>query len=105
MMPLPRADRGTASRRRFALNPIRKHRVNSLSRTSDIRCRFARSLTAMGVRVIEVSRVNRQVRRRHGKTDTVDAEPAARSVRAGEAQGQPKSRDDGRDDSPSQDRP
>ena len=33
-----------------------------------------------GLRVIEVGRVNRQLRRRHGKTDTIDAESAARSV-------------------------
>ena len=54
---------------------------------------LTRSLTAMGMRVIEVGRVNRQLRRRHGKTDTVDAESAARSVLAGDAQGQPKTGD------------
>lgn len=47
----------------------------------------------MGFRVVEVGRVNRQLRRRHGKTDTVDAESAARAVLAGEADGQPKSGD------------
>ncbi|EIZ79216.1 transposase [Novosphingobium sp. Rr 2-17] len=54
---------------------------------------LTRSLAAMGVHVIEVGRVNRQLRRRHGKTDTVDAESAARSVLAGDAQGQPKTGD------------
>ena len=54
---------------------------------------LARALTAMGVRVVEVGRVNRQLRRRHGKTDTVDAESAARSVLAGDARGQPKTGD------------
>lgn len=44
----------------------------------------------MGLRVIEVGRVNRQLRRRHGKTDTVDAESAARAVLAGEATDEPK---------------
>ena len=44
---------------------------------------LTRALTAMGLRVIEVGRVNRQLRRRHGKTDTVDAESAARAVLAG----------------------
>src|SRR3546814_11611290 len=44
----------------------------------------------MGLRVIEVGRVNRQLRRRHGKTDTVDAESAARAVLAGDADGEPK---------------
>lgn len=54
---------------------------------------LTRALTAMGLRVFEVSRVNRQLRRRHGKTDTVDAESAARAVLAGEAAGEPKSGD------------
>lgn len=52
---------------------------------------LSRALTARGLRVIEVGRVNRQIRRRHGKTDTVDAESAARSVLAGDAGAQPKS--------------
>ena len=51
---------------------------------------LTRALTGMGLRVIEVGRVNRQLRRRHGKTDTVDAESAARAVLAGDADGEPK---------------
>lgn len=51
---------------------------------------LTRALTAMDLRVIEVGRVNRQLRRRHGKTDTVDAESAARAVLAGDAEGEPK---------------
>lgn len=54
---------------------------------------LARHLTADGVDVIEVSRPNRQVRRRHGKTDTVDAIAAARAVMSGEASATPKSHD------------
>lgn len=54
---------------------------------------LSRELIRQGFRVVEVGRVNRQLRRRHGKTDTVDAESAARAVLAGEAQGQPKSGD------------
>lgn len=42
----------------------------------------ARALAAKGLRVVEVGRINRQLRRRHGKTDTVDAEFAARAVLA-----------------------
>jgi hypothetical protein len=42
------------------------------------------------LRVIEVGRINRQLRRRYGKTDTVDAESAARAVLAGDADGEPK---------------
>ena len=51
---------------------------------------LTRALTAMGLRVIEVGRVNPQLRRRHGKTDTVDAESAARAVLPGDADGEPK---------------
>ena len=43
--------------------------------------------------VIEVNRTNRQTRRRKGKTDTVDAEAAARAVLAGDATVIPKSGD------------
>lgn len=52
---------------------------------------LARHLAEQGVRVIEVARPNRQVRRRHGKTDVVDAIAAARAVLSGEAAGTPKS--------------
>jgi transposase len=54
---------------------------------------LARHLTAEGVEVIEVSRPNRQVRRRHGKTDVVDAIAAARAVMSGEATATPKTHD------------
>ncbi|MCW2601354.1 MAG: family transposase [Frankiales bacterium] len=43
--------------------------------------------------VIEVARPNRQVRRRYGKTDVIDAIAAARAVQSGEATGKPKSHD------------
>jgi len=54
---------------------------------------LARHLTEQGVSVIEVGRPNRQVRRRHGKTDVVDAIAAARAVLSGEASATPKSHD------------
>jgi len=54
---------------------------------------LARALSAMGLHVVEVGRVNRQLRRRHGKTDTVDAESAARAVLADDVDAQPKSGD------------
>ena len=41
---------------------------------------LARFLAAKGVEVVEVNRPNRQLRRRRGKSDTVDAEAAARAV-------------------------
>lgn len=54
---------------------------------------LARYLSARGVRVVEVNRPNRQNRRRRGKSDTVDAEAAARAVLSGEAVVTPKSGD------------
>lgn len=48
---------------------------------------LARHLTAAGIVVIEVDRPNRQRRRRRGKSDTTDAESAARAVLAGDATG------------------
>ena len=51
---------------------------------------LARFLAARDVTVIEVDRPNRQARRRRGKSDTIDAEEAARSVIAGRARTTPK---------------
>ena len=54
---------------------------------------LTRFVTDSGVSVVEVGRVNRQHRRRYGKSDPADAEAAARAVLSGEATGVPKSRD------------
>jgi transposase len=54
---------------------------------------LARHLSGNDVEVIEVARPNRQVRRRFGKTDVIDAIAAARAVLSGEATGVPKSHD------------
>jgi len=54
---------------------------------------LARFLTAHHVRVVEVNRPNRQNRRRRGKSDTVDAEAAARAVLNGDASVIPKTGD------------
>jgi transposase len=54
---------------------------------------LARHLTSQGHRVVEVDRPNRATRRRRGKSDTVDAEAAARAVQAGTATATPKTRD------------
>ncbi|MFA5883640.1 MAG: IS110 family transposase [Acidimicrobiia bacterium] len=53
---------------------------------------LARFLTGAGVKVVEVDRPNRQLRRSRGKSDTIDAEHAARAVLSGEATGTPKTR-------------
>lgn len=54
---------------------------------------LARSLTGHGFEVVEVNRPNRQLRRRRGKNDTVDAEAAARAALNGDATAVPKAAD------------
>jgi transposase len=54
--------------------------------------RLAQYLTGRGVAVFEVNRPNRTARRRRGKSDTVDAENAARAVLSGDATATPKTR-------------
>ena len=51
---------------------------------------LSRHLLAHGYKVVEVTRPNRQLRYQHGKTDSLDAEGAARSVLAGQATAEPK---------------
>jgi transposase len=53
---------------------------------------LTRHLDRAGIAVVEVDRPNRQVRRREGKSDPVDAVTAARAALAGRALGRPKSR-------------
>ena len=54
---------------------------------------LARFLRGAGVAVVEVSRPNRQARRRHGKSDTIDAIEAARAALSGRAHGVAKTAD------------
>jgi transposase len=51
---------------------------------------LSRYLRSNSANVVEVLRPNRQRRRRRGKSDTLDAESAARAVQSGEARGLPK---------------
>ena len=53
---------------------------------------LTRYLLAEAVAVVEVNRPNRQLRRRHGKSDPVDAIAAARAAQSGEASGEAKTR-------------
>jgi transposase len=53
---------------------------------------LARFLAAHGQQVVEVNRPDRQLRRRRGKRDPVDAAAAARAVQAGEATSIPRPR-------------
>lgn len=52
-----------------------------------------RVLQEAGHQVVEVNRPNRQLRRAKGKSDTIDAESAARAVLAGHATAAPKGHD------------
>jgi Transposase len=54
---------------------------------------LARFLAAHHQWVVEVNRPDRATRRRHGKSDPVDADAAARSVQAGQATSVPKAQD------------
>ena len=54
---------------------------------------LARHLADAGIEAVEVVRPNRQMRRRRGKSDVVDAESAARAALSGEAAVVPKSND------------
>jgi transposase len=54
---------------------------------------LARYLRGQDLEVIEVDRANRQLRRRAGKSDTIDAIEAARAVLSGRASGLSKSAD------------
>ncbi|MGH8917135.1 MAG: IS110 family transposase [Acidimicrobiales bacterium] len=54
---------------------------------------LARHLAGEGIAVVEVNRPNRQTRRRRGKSDTTDAEAAARAALNGEATAAPKAGD------------
>lgn len=54
---------------------------------------LARFLVGEAVEVVEVNRPNRQMRRQRGKSDTVDAEAAARAALNGEASVVPKAKD------------
>ncbi len=54
---------------------------------------LARHLHDAGVEVVEVDRQNRQMRRRLGKSDPIDAEAAARAALSGTASVTPKRRD------------
>ena len=52
---------------------------------------LARWLRSEGLVVFEVDRPDRKTRRFRGKSDSIDAEAAARAVQSGQAHGQPKS--------------
>jgi transposase len=54
---------------------------------------LARFVHAYGLQVVEVARPDRSTRRRHGKSDPIDAQAAARATLAGVANVTPKTRE------------
>ena len=54
---------------------------------------LSRTVRRAGHRVVEVNRADRRLRRAAGKSDTIDAEAAARAVLAGQATATPKTAD------------
>ena len=54
---------------------------------------LSRTVRRAGHRVVEVNRADRRLRRAAGKSDTIDAEAAARAVLAGQATATPKAAD------------
>jgi transposase len=54
---------------------------------------LARFVRAYGLLVVEVARPDRSLRRRHGKSDPIDAQAAARATLAGVATATPKTRE------------
>ena len=54
---------------------------------------LARFVRAYGLEAVEVNRPDRSLRRRHGKSDPIDAQAAARATQAGVAAATPKTRE------------
>ena len=73
-----------------SLGPVTRVGVEG---TSSYGVGLARHLVGAGIEVVGVIRPNRQTRRRRGKSDTVDAEAAARAALSGDAAGAPKGND------------
>ena len=80
--PRPATDRRSAWLR--SLGPVERIGVEG---TGTYGAGLTRYLLAEAVAVVEVNRPNRQLRRRHGKSDPVDAIAAARAAQSGEAIG------------------
>jgi transposase len=64
--------------------------------TSSYGAGLTRHLRSAGIAAFEVERPKRRHLQRNGKSDSRDAEAAARAVLAGETAGEPKSAEDGR---------
>ncbi|WP_370270329.1 transposase [Streptomyces sp. V4I8] len=90
-----------ASRRplRDIVNSSPGHARSAILRRAGVECTgsygaaLTRHLRAEGIEVTEVNQPDKAARRRHGKTDAVDAEAAARAVLSGRAPAAAKTSD------------
>jgi transposase len=87
---VPASERGYRALEAWArsLGPIRAFGVEG---TGSCGAGLSRFLAAQGHAVLDVDRPDRQLRRREGKSDPLDAESAARAVLGGQAAARPKS--------------
>jgi transposase len=87
---IPVGERGYQALEAWArsLGPVRAFGVEG---TGSYGAGLSRFLVAQGHAVLEVNRPDRQLRRRKGKSDPLDAENAARAVLGGQATARPKS--------------
>jgi len=87
---IPTSSRGYQSLEAWAtsLGPIRAIGIEG---TGSYGAALSRFMREQGYAVLEVNRPNRQLRHQKGKSDTVDAESAARAVLGGQATALPKS--------------
>ena len=87
---IPASNKGYGALEAWAKS-VGKIRAFGIEGTGSYGAGLSRFLRERGYAVFEVNRPNRQLRYQLGKSDTVDAESAARAVLAGQAAGQPKS--------------
>ena len=87
---MPAATSGYGELERWSRN-LGQVRAFGIEGTGSYGAGVARFLTCRGYTVVEVNRPDRSVRYRKGKSDTTDAEMAARAVLAGVADTTPKS--------------
>src|SRR3954464_10735241 len=87
---IPVGERGSQALEAWArsLGPVRAFGVEG---TGSYGAGLPRFLVAQGHAVLEVNRPDRQLRRRKGESDPLDAESAARAVLGGQATARPKS--------------
>jgi transposase len=87
--PLPASTRGDVALVTWAdrFGPVERIGVEG---TGTFGAGLARFVRAYGLEAVEVNRPDRSLRRRHGKSDPIDAQAAARATLAGVAATTPR---------------